>query len=585
LAHCVVVESSVWRARGGRWLPGVVTTLLVSPVSLSCADPGGQQPPEGAAGMTSGAAGSASGAAGGGGMAQTLDPGRKDMHRLNTAEYNATVADVLGTTLQPATSNWRGGELTGFDNMASVLGVDEAQYERYFNAAKALATEVLAADELRARFLSCDAGESACVRATIETAGLRLFRRPLAADEISTYERVHAAALALGGAPLSALELTFQALLSSAEFIYRVELDPDPQSTDAHPLSSFELASRLSYFFWSSAPDDALLRAAAEDSLKDPGTLAAVVDRMLGDPKSERFIAHFAGQWLGARQVLAHPVAPGIYWPEEVARAASDEMLLYFSEFVRSERSWFEFPLADVNYVNDYLALFYGNGMPSVQVTTRVEHKGDRRAGFFGLVGFLALSSYDRRTSPSLRGRWIASNMLCNSPDEPPPDVPKLEAGGSDPSKLNIRQIMEQHSQNPACAGCHALFDHYGFALEEYDAVGQYRTTYADGTPVDASAVLPPSDAHPDGLSFTGLEGLARVVAEDPQFGRCLAEKLLTYALGRPVAESDQPYLEQAQREWLAPDQVPSIRRLIHLLVATEAFRFRRGESKLTDQP
>ena len=577
------MESGNRNARRRRWCLGVVTTLFVSPAPLSCAGPG-QAPLDGAAGTTSGAAGSASGAAGAGGMTQAIDPGRKDMHRLNTAEYNATVADVLGTKLQPGTGNWRGGELGGFDNMASVLGVDEAQYDRYFNAAKALAAEVLAADELRARFLSCDASESACVRATIEAAGLRLFRRPLAPDELLTYERVHATALALGDAPLAALELTFQALLSSAEFIYRIELDPDPQSTDAHPLTSFELASRLSYFLWSSAPDDALLQAAAVDSLRRPDALWVVVDRMLDDPKSERFITQFAGQWLGARQVLAHPVAPELYlWSEEVARAAGDEMLLYFSEFVRSERSWFEFPLADVNYVNDWLALFYG--MPSVQATTRVEYKGDRRAGFFGLAGFLALSSFDRRTSPSLRGRWIAKNMLCNSPPDPPADVPKLEEGGIDPSKLNVRQILEQHSQNPSCAGCHVQFDPYGLALEEYDAIGQYRTTYADGTPVNASAVLPASDAHPDGISVTGLEGLAAAVAEDPQFGKCLAEKLLTYGLGRPVTASDQPYLEQAQREWLAPDQIPSIRRLIHSLVSTEAFRFRRGESKLTDQP
>ena len=204
---------------------------------------------------------------------------------------------------------------------------------------------------------------------------------------------------------------------------------------------------------------------------------------------------------------------------------------------------------------------------------------------FFGLAGFLALSSFDRRTSPSLRGRWIASNLLCNGPPDPPPDVPKLEAGGIDLSERNVRQILEQHSQQPGCAGCHALFDPYGLALEEYDAIGHYRTTYADGTPVDASAVLPASDAQPDGISFTGLEGLAAVVAADPQFGNCLAEKLLTYGLGRPVAPSDQPYLEQARREWLAPDQIPSIRRLIHSLVSTEAFRFRRGESRATEQP
>jgi hypothetical protein len=551
--------------------------------SIGCGRPE-HRTPAGAAGRAEGTAGTTASAAGAGGTTPTLDPGRKDMHRLNTAEYNATVADVLGTRLQPGTGNWRGGELGGFDNMASVLGVDELQYGRYFDAAKTLATEVFAADDLRARFVACDPSEPLCVRSSIEATGLRLFRRPLTPDERSTYERVHEQALALGDAPLAALELTFQALLASAEFLYRIELDADPGSPNAHPLSSFELASRLSYFLWSSAPDEALLAAAADDSLRDPTTLSSVVDRMLDDPKSERLITQFAGQWLGARQVLSHPVAPSLfYWTPEVAKAAGDEMLLYFSEFVRSERSWFEFPLADVNYVDEWLARFYG--MPSTFVTTRVEYKADRRAGFFGLAGFLALSSFDRRTSPSLRGRWIASNLLCETPPDPPQDVPKLEDDGIDPSTLDIRELLEQHRDAPGCYGCHATFDPYGLALEEYDAIGLYRTTYSDGTLVDASATLPPSDAFPEGISFTGLEGLSNVVASDPAFGRCLAKKLLTYGLGRPVAESDEPYLAEAERDWRAPGQVLSIRRLIRALVATEPFRFRRGEAAPTEQP
>jgi hypothetical protein len=499
------------------------------------------------------------------------------MHRLNTVEYNATIADVLGTTLQPANANWRGGELAGFDNMASVLGVDQAQYDRYFNAAKTLATEVFAAGELRARFVSCEPSEPACVRTSIETAGLWLFRRPLAPDELATYQRVHDSALALGDAPAAALELAFQALLSSAEFLYRIELDPRPQSAEAHPLSAFELASRLSYFLWSSAPDEALLRVAADGSLLEPSTLSAVVDRMLDDPKSERFVSNFAGQWLGARQVISHPVVAKLYaWTPEVARAAGDEMLLYFSEFLRSERSWLEFPVADVNYVDGWLSALYGMPTPE-KSPLRVEFKDDRRAGFFGLAGFLALTSFDRRTSPSLRGRWIAGNLLCMKPPDPPPDVPKLEDTGEDTSALSVRQILERHRQSPDCAACHALFDPYGLALEEFDAIGQYRSTYADGTSVDASAVLPASQAHPDGLAFTGLEGLARVVASEPRFGQCLAEKLLTYGLGRPVTASDQPYLRQAYRDWSDAGQVPSIRRLIRTLVLTEPFRFRRG--------
>jgi len=519
------------------------------------------------------------------GGSTTLDPGRKDMHRLNTAEYNATVADVLGTTLQPANGNWRGGELAGFDNMASVLGVDETQYERYFEAARSLAREVFASDELRARFVSCELGEPSCVRATLETAGLRLLRRPLAADEVLTYQRVYDAAIALGDTPMAALELVLQALLSSAEFVYRIEFDAQPQSTAPHPLSAFELASRLSYFLWSSAPDEALLSAAADGGLLEPVTLSAVVDRMLDDPKSERFVSNFAGQWLGARQVVSHPVDATVYpWSPFVALAAANEITLFFSEFLRTDRSWFEFPTADVNYVDDWLASLYGMKTP-LENPSRVEFKDDRRAGFFGLAGFLSLTSFDRRTSPSLRGRWIAGNMLCRVPPEPPPNVPSLEDSDQDSSARSVRELLDQHRRDEQCAGCHSLFDPYGLALEEYDAIGRYRSVYDDGTAVDASAVLEASESYPEGVAFTGLEGLAGVVASDPQFGRCFAEKLLTYGLGRPVTANDQPYLEQAQRDWSAPTEVPSIRRMIRTLVLSEPFRFRRGEADLGGTP
>lgn len=557
--------------------------LSLSQAGAACtADPNPFEPAAGGSGV---AGSSSAGSSAAGGSAPVLDPGRKELHRLNTVEYNATITDVLGTTLQPANANWRGGELAGFDNIASVLGIDEAQYDRYFNAAGAIAAEVLASEQLRARVISCELSDPSCVRTSIQAAGLKLFRRPLAPEEIATYQRVHDAALALGDTPPAAFELAFQALLSSAEFLYRIELDPDPQSTAAHPLSAFELASRLSYFLWSSAPDDALLSLATDGSLLDLATLSATVERMLADPKSERFVTHFAGQWLGAREVISHPVDDKPFdWSPQVALAAGDEMLRFFSEFLRTERSWFEFPEADINYVDSWLARLYGMPRPTA-TPERVEYKGDNRAGFFGLAGFLALTSFDRRTSPSLRGRWIAGNILCKPPDDPPADVPKLEEDGADSATLSVRQILEQHSQIPACAGCHALFDPYGLALEEYDAIGQYRSAYADGTPVDASAVLPASEAHPDGLAFTGLAGLSRTVASDPQFGKCFAEKLFTYGLGRTMAPTDQPYVEQARLNWTAPGEVPSMRRLIREFVLSEPFRFRRGEGNPGSKP
>ena len=547
----------------------------------------------GGPGARSGSGGIGSDAGGGsGGAVSALDPGTKAVHRLNATEYNATVADVLGTNLQPANGSWRGGELAGFDNIASVLGVDEAQYQRTFDAAQALATEVMASDRLRARFVSCDLTDPACVTSSIKGAGLRLVRRPLDPEELHTYQRVYESARALGEDEPAAFKLVLQALLSSAEFLYRIELDPDPESTAGHPLGPFELASRLSYFLWSSAPDDRLLDAASNGSLLNAEVLSAAVDRMLADAKSERFVANFAGQWLGAREVLSHPVGPQfVKWSRLIARAASEEILLYFWDFLRSGRSWFEFPTADVNFVDGALAYFYG--MPTdgteVGIFQRVEGFGDNRAGFFGLAGFLSVTSLDRRTSPSRRGRWIVSNLLCRDPPPPPPIVPMLDGdqagtdGGS--ATVNIRESLEQHRQNPGCAACHKLFDPYGLALEHYDAIGLFRAAYDDGTPVDASAMLPASALHPDGAVIEGLGELSQAVAADPSLGSCLARKLLTYGLGRTMTAGDERHLEQARGEWLQPGQTPSIGRLIHALVSTQAFLSRRGGDERSTPP
>lgn len=510
-----------------------------------------------------------------------IDPGTKGVHRLNTAEYNATVQDVLGTSLAPATVSWRGGELGGFDNMAAVLGVDADQYQRYFDAAEQLANDVFGKDNLRAKFVPCAVQDDpACIKTIAENAGLRIFRRPLSAEEVTTYGKVYAAARAQGDDHNASAKLLVQALLSSAEFLYRVELEPTPGSAAKHPLNSYELASRLSYFLWSSAPDDQLYSAAANDSLTNPQTLSEAVTYMLGDPRSNRFVSNFAGQWLGARRVIDHPTAPDIYptWSPEIAAAAGEEMYLYFNEFLRTGRSWLDFMKADVNFVNAPLAAFYGNGMAVPASGNRVENLTDGRAGFVGLVGFLAMTSPDRRTSPTLRGAWLLRNLMCTIPPDPPPNVPLLEAKGDDTASTNVRDVLEAHRSNPACAACHNLFDPFGLALEQFDGIGKFRTTYTDGSTIDPKTALVPSGAYPAGLEMTGLAGAADAVTQNPEFATCISQKMLTYSLGRLLVDADQPYLDVVNKEWLKQGATPSVTRLIQGLVSTETFRYRRGE-------
>lgn len=504
------------------------------------------------------------------------DPGRKAIHRLNSAEYNATVRDVLGTSLAPATASWRGGEDHGFDNIADVLGVDEVQYGRYLEAAVAVAEDVFRSEPTRIRIVNCDqADDAVCVRGVIQATGRRVLRRPLDADQIATYRGVYDRARDLGESHDGSLQQVLTAMLASAEFLYRIESDPDPNSLEPHTLEPFDLASRLSYFLWSSAPDDVLLDAAADRSLLESSVLQVTVDRMLDDPKSDRLIEHFAGQWLGARRVPEHAVARDVFpdWDPAVAPAMAEEMYRYFEEFVRNERPYREFLTADVNFVNGSLARHYDLPDPGAG-TVRVEATGDARAGFLGLGGFLALSSYEYRTAPTLRGRWVLINLLCSPPGDPPPGVPALdEAPGSvDSAEQNVRERLARHRTDPICASCHSAMDPYGLALENFDATGRYRAAYRDGSPVDASTSLP------DGTAFDGLGELAEVVSDDPRFMGCAVEKLFTYALGRGVEKTDRPYLASIEESWLG--QAPTFRRLIQAIAASEPFRSRRGESE-----
>ncbi len=490
------------------------------------------------------------------------NPGRGEMHRLNTTEYNATVADVLGTKLAPANANWRGGEIEGFDNVASVLGVDQALYASYVDAAEALATDVFGNATLKAKIVTCTTSDDACVRDIIARTGLRVFRRPLREAELATYQKVYATARGLQQDHEASLKHVLWSLLSSAEFLYRIEL---PRGVGVRPLDGFELASRLSYFLWSSAPDDALLEAAANNALAKDADLKASVDRMLADPKSQRFIESFAGQWLGARKTASHLASERFPdWSQPVAASAATEMYLYFNEFLRGRYPWTEFLKADINFVNAPLAKLYGMPNVSSAELMPVANTTDERRGFLGLVGFLAGSSMDRRTSPTLRGKWVLGNLLCTEAPAPPQDVPKLEVGGKDLDNGNIRQILTEHRVRPDCAGCHGIFDPFGLALEKYDAVGRFRSSYGDGSPIDATTEL-------SGVAFEGLNGAADIVTENPAFKSCITHKLFIFALGRAPSGDDAAWIQQIEGRWA--DGELTIPRLIETLTQSVPFR------------
>lgn len=527
--------------------------------------------PTGSAAAGGGSAGANSGGADSGGSGAAgaeLQALPSELHRLNASEYRATVGDVLGAS--PALLLPRDGEASGYDNIAAAQGMDAESFDLYYAAARLVASEVFASEALKAKLVSCQAADdAACVRSVIAGAGLRLFRRPLLDSELAPYAEVYTAARARGDSHDDALELTLVGLLSSAQFLYRMELVGESAGTQ--PLSPYEIASRLSYLLWSSAPDEALLSAAEGDSLSQDAGLSATLTRMWADPKSERFVKNFAGQWLGARRLATHVVDAGTFpdWSAVVASAAEAEVYDAFGDLLRQDRSWDGFLTGRAHTVDGALASYYG--LPQVGAGTQVLLPDGERAGFLGSVAFLTASSLDRRTSPTLRGRFILARLLCQEP-APPVGIPELTS--SETEGLNLRQRVERISDDPGCKSCHELMDPLGLAFEHYDGVGRYRTTYAeDGTVVDSNVRLAPSTTYPEGLAVSGVGDVVQALANDPALASCFVRNLYTYGLGRVMTSIDEGNTQLLAEQWQAGTM--TVKALVEQLVLAKPFRYR----------
>jgi hypothetical protein len=504
------------------------------------------------------------------------DVNRVGIHRLNNSEYDNTVRDLLGVSATPADTFIADEKALGFDNIAAALGMTDAQYEQYFDAAASLTDAVFADAKLRARIVTCmpaSATDSKCAETIVRAFGLRAFRRPVRDDELDKLVALAAEATKIGEDFDGSIAHVVRAMLSSVPFLYRIELDPDPTSITPHPLDGYELASRLSYLLWSTMPDDALFAAAEHDELSDGAQLSKQLARMLADPRSDRFLSGFAAQWLGLRALQSHQVEPSVFpeFDEPLRDAMIREGLAYFDLFLHGERSLSEFFSADVNFVDDSLASLYGmNGGPYNDPKKPTIVTSDARRGFLGLASFLTLTSFAYRTAPTLRGKWVLENLLCQEIPPPPPNVPQLVKMDEVDQSLNVRERLAEHRANPTCASCHATLDPIGLGLESFDAIGRYRERYAEGDMVDASGMLP------SGETFDGLLELSSLLAKDDRLADCASQKLLTYALSRKLEDGDQPFLA-AIRERFARDG-GSVRALLEQIVLSEPFRNRRGE-------
>jgi Protein of unknown function (DUF1592)/Protein of unknown function (DUF1588)/Protein of unknown function (DUF1595)/Protein of unknown function (DUF1587) len=534
------------------------------------------------------------------------DPGTVPIHRLNALEYDNTTNELLGLSQNLARTSFLPDQTGVFDNEAGAFTITDPEFSQYFGAAKVLSGQVFADAKLADKILN-GCADNSCLQNVITNFGLRAYRRPLTPEEITRSVNLAAYAVAQGADFSTSVKQVVRMMLSSIPFLYRVELDPNPMDTKPHPVGDYEMASRLSYLLWSSMPDAALFADAAAGKLAaaDTTALVAQVERMLADPKSSNFISSFAGQWLRVRELGSHQVEPTAFksWSEPIRNAMTQEEFLYFNEFVVGNLPWTQFLTAPVNFVNGPLAALYGakNISATQATTTKVTNMDPNRVGFMGLAGFLTETSFSYRTTPTMRGKRVLVNLLCEGIPDPPPNVAKLDPPGTAPTDVmaqseNVAVRLAQHRdpiKHPDCFGCHRRLDPVGLGLENFDGIGAYRTKYGDGTTIDPAGVLP------DGSSFTSVAELAKLLstgdptATDPAKGgrlqeltSCASRQLLNYALSRPLLTSatvaapavptDDPYVAQVQDSW-AKDGTWSIKALLRAIVLNDTFRFRHG--------
>ena len=418
------------------------------------------------------------------------------------------------------------------------------------------------------------ADEASCARQILSTLARRAYRRPVTEADLDVLLDFYRLGRGEGSFD-DGIRRALQRVLVSPSFLFRIETDPpDGVAGMPHPLSDLELASRLSFFLWSSMPDDELLAVAEDGSLSDPAVLEAQARRMLADPRSRALVENFGGQWLYLRNVSSATPDP-LQFPdfdENLRLAMRTETELFFERVIREDRSVLDFLTSDTTFLNERLARHYG--VPRVYGShfRPVTLADGNRGGILGHASLLTATSYANRTSPVLRGKWILENILGAPPPPAPPDVPELEETTDDGEPRSMREAMERHRVNPACAGCHRPMDPLGFALENFDAVGRWRALSEARTPIDASGVLP------DGTGFEGPAGLRRVLASRPEgFVTTLTEKLLTYALGRGLELADGPVVRSVVRGAGRDDYRFSS--VIIGVVKSSPFRMRRAQA------
>ncbi len=517
------------------------------------------------------------------------DAGRVTVHRLNRTEYNNTIRDLLGVDLHPADDFPSDDVGYGFNNIGDVLSLPPLLFEKYVAASEKIAAAVILAEptgadapDIHRRIVFTRPSETKTVgQAAKEVFGRlmpRAFRRGVDDVEIDRMVKLVEFVTGRGDSFERGIQVGLQAILISPHFLFRIEYDPQPGDAPGdgakaqHNISDHELASRLSYFLWSTMPDDELFRLAREGKLHQGEVLDEQIARMLEDPKADALVENFASQWLNLGNLAEVKPDPKLF-PQFTPELRSDmvrETQLFVSTLFREDRSLLDFLDADFTLVNQRLAKHYGIDGVRGEEFRRVSLPGSQRAGVLTHASILTLTSNPNRTSLVRRGVWIVDNVLGIKLPDPPTNVPSLEDGAKESGASSMREQLKIHRENPVCAACHDLFDPLGFGFENFDAIGRWRQTF-EGLPVDSKGTLP------SGESFNGPVELVQILKRREEvFAKLVARKMLTYALGRGLEIPDSCAVDDILADLKANDYRFSV--LVSGIVHSKPFLMRRAE-------
>ncbi len=500
------------------------------------------------------------------------NPGYMVVRRLNRVEYNNTVADLLGTKLTPG-DTFPGDDLGAeFDTVGSALSTAPEYVVSYEQAATSLITDLFSDATRQKTVATCDvmtAGDT-CAKTILTAFARKAWRRPATTDEVTAMMAPYTAAKTLGLTALDGIKAALEGVLISPYFLYKLEIDPDPNSGTVRRLNSYELATRLSYALWSTMPDATLSTAADMGQLTTDDQVSAQVTRMLADPRADTLLDNFSGKWLDFVSLDSHDVDVMLYplYTNALETSFKGEARRYMQEFLHNPLNVTGILNAPFTFVDANLATYYGlnrTGASNATDFVKVDTTGTTRQGLLTLGAFLTNTAYPNRTSPVRRGEYVFRRLLCDEVPDPPANIPPLSEMVVPGQTL--RQRMEMHRASPNCSPCHNLMDPIGFGLENYDAVGAYRTTDS-GAQVDSSGVLP------DGTMFNGAIQLGGIIASDPRLPSCVTQKFMTFGIGRLMNQTDDgSWIGYLSAKAQSTDG--SLQSVIRSIVMSDAFRSR----------